>query len=167
MPTWPKTFRDRVVSQMLAPDAVTLRTLSEELGVPIQTLSRWRTQALHAKVSGNGSSTDTPPIDKRPDERPPTEKLRLLVEAAGLGDDELGEFLRREGIHEAQLERWREAAMEGLDQTAKSGRSKQSRRLRALEREVRRRDKALAETTALLVLRKEAHLIWGDGDDDT
>jgi hypothetical protein len=35
-----------------------------------------------------------------------------------------------------------------------------------LERELRRKDKALAETAALLTLRKKAQAIWGDGEDE-
>ena len=43
----------------------------------------------------------------------------------------------------------------------------QRHRIKELEREVRRKDKALAEVTALLVLKKKLEAIWGDGDDDT
>lgn len=45
--------------------------------------------------------------------------------------------------------------------------SVESRRVRELERELRRKDKALAEAAALLVLQKKVQALWGDGDDDT
>lgn len=36
---------------------------------------------------------------------------------------------------------------------------------RMLERELARKEKALAETAALLVLRKKAQAIWGESED--
>jgi len=35
-----------------------------------------------------------------------------------------------------------------------------------LESELRRKDKALAEASALLILKKKANLIWGESEDD-
>ena len=42
-----------------------------------------------------------------------------------------------------------------------------AKRIRALEKELNRKDKALAETAALLVLKKKVQEIWGDEDDLT
>src|SRR2546425_838680 len=79
----------------------------------------------------------------------------------------LGAFRRREGLHEAQLKEWRaeaEAALGGG--TRRSGkRSAEAKRVKQLERELRRKDKALAEASAILVLKKKAAAIWGDEDD--
>jgi hypothetical protein len=38
--------------------------------------------------------------------------------------------------------------------------------MRDLERELKRKDKALAEAVALLVLSKKARALWGEEDDD-
>lgn len=89
--------------------------------------------------------------------------------ASGLPPEELGAFLRREGVHEAEVEQWRAAILEALEGgVAKgSGRGVDGKRIKELERELRRKDKALAETAALLVLQKKVREIWGDGDDGT
>jgi transposase-like protein len=86
-----------------------------------------------------------------------------------ISEVDLGALLRREGLHEAQLAEWREAVQEALEGTRakKSRSSAEAKRIRQLERELKRKDKALAETAALLVLKKKAQAIWGDGDDDT
>ena len=76
-----------------------------------------------------------------------------MLEASRLSDEQLGAFLRREGLHEATLREWRAAALEALG-TPKTARA-ETRRVRELERELRRKDKALAETAALLVLQKK------------
>lgn len=109
-----------------------------------------------------GSMSDKP---HRPEDLSPQEKLGLINEAARLNDDELGEFLRRQGIHEDDLKRWREEALGGLSGANKS--PPPSKRLRDLERQLKRKDKALAEAAALLVLSKKARALWGEEDDDT
>jgi len=105
---------------------------------------------------------------KRPADRTPEEKLDLVLQASVLTDEELGEFLRRNGLHEADLKRWRHEALAGLgDRRPERRRSSDAKQIRKLEKELVRKDKALAEAAALLVLQKKVREIWGDGDDDT
>lgn len=106
-----------------------------------------------------------PDQSRRPEDLKPEDKLRLLSEAARLNDTELGEFLRREGVQEADLVRWREEALGGLSGPLKSG--PPSKRIRDLERELKRKEKALAEAAALLVLSKKAQALWAAVEDDT
>jgi hypothetical protein len=101
------------------------------------------------------------------------EKLRIVLEASRLGEAELGAFLRREGVLGAELDAWRAAAMSAAEaalspaQRSPRDRSPDARRVRELERELGRKDKALAEVTALLALKKKLAAILGDEDDDT
>lgn len=106
-----------------------------------------------------------PKAPRRPEDWSAEERLRAVLESSRLTDDELGAFLRREGLHEATLRQWRTAALEGLG-PQRSTRAEQ-KRIQELEKQLRRKDKALAEAAALLVLQKKVHAIWGDGDDDT
>jgi hypothetical protein len=84
---------------------------------------------------------------------------------------ELGEFLRRRGLHEDQLRQWQETAdagaLESLRGRKPAGKSAETKRVKELERELRRKEKALAEAAALLVLRKKAEALWGDEDAST
>ncbi|MCY1046884.1 hypothetical protein OV208_36605 [Corallococcus sp. bb12-1] len=87
----------------------------------------------------------------------PEEKLRVLVAAQGLTGEELGALLRGEGLHEEKLKEWQQAAAE--------------KRVKELERELHRKEKALAETAALLVLENKLQATgWGerhlDDEDD-
>ncbi len=52
------------------------------------------------------------------------------------------------------------------NQRLKETRKADERRIKELERELRQKEKALAETAALLVLRKKAQAIWGEVEDD-
>jgi transposase len=105
--------------------------------------------------------------------RSASEKVRIVMAAAALGPDELGAFLRREGIHAAGLEQWREAVVNGatsaIEGSAMKGASRgaDAKRIKELERELRRKDKALAETAALLVLQKKFHTYLEERDRDT
>ena len=91
--------------------------------------------------------------------------------AASLDDEQLGPFLRKKGLHQTHLEQWRSQMLNGLQNGAGKKSSKQKnaevKRIRVLEKELRRKDKALAETAALLVLKKKVQQIWGDEDDPT
>ncbi len=116
------------------------------------------------------SSQPKPPVraPRRPAEWTAEEKLRLVLEASGLEGEALGELLRREGVHEADLTEWRRSVLAALGPTPKSPPgSAEARRVRELERELLRKDKALAETAALLVLKKKIQEYWGDEDDGT
>jgi transposase-like protein len=77
-------------------------------------------------------------------------------------------FLRTKGIHAAVLDEWRQQALAGLRGTVEASKLQtESKQVRELKRELERKDKALAETAALLVLKKKAQAIWGDEDDGT
>lgn len=103
-------------------------------------------------------------MPKSPQEWSSEEKLEALLETSKLSDEELGKYLRRRGLHAAQLEEWRAQAQEGLTPSKSQG---ASRRIRKLEREVQRKDKALAEAAALLVLQKKLQVLWEEEDDST
>lgn len=109
---------------------------------------------------------------KSPNDWSAEEKLAAVLEAASLTDEQIGAFLRRKGLHETHLQQWRIQMLDGLGKKSgskpKTKTSKtQSKQIRELEKELRRKDKALAETAALLVLKKKVRQIWGDEDNDT
>lgn len=155
--------------------------LSDEVGVAQGTLSRWLKQAgtvgLRMSPADEDKDSDAPTTaskEKRPQDWTAEEKVALVLEAAAVPPGDLGAFLRRKGVHEAQLDEWRKQVTEGAVASMRSpGRADrkasaaEAQRIRVLERELKRKDKALAETAALLVLKKKAQAIWGDEDDDT
>jgi transposase-like protein len=161
------SFKAKMVQRMSSPDAISAIGLSKEVGVSQSQLSRWLRAARTVGPMTKPRRADPPPQVGA--SRSPEEKVRIVVAAAALAPGELGAFLRREGVHEAEVEQWRAAVLEALEGgVAKgSGRSVDGKRIKELERELRRKDKALAETAALLVLQKKVREIWGDGDDGT
>jgi len=125
---------------------------------------------MSTRDKNNEPNADTP--RKRPQDWSLEEKLQAVLEASALSDKELGAFLRRRGLHEGTLKQWRDLVNNALGmpqpKTKKSHELKEAeKQVRKLERELKRKNAALAETAALLVLKKKAEAIWGDEDDDT
>ena len=156
-----------MVRRMLGPNAVSANALEQEVGVPQPTLSRWlRETATFAAMEKKHKQPVA--AAKRAQDWTPDEKLRAVVETLGLEGEALGEYLRHHGLHRGQLEQWRESAKSGLGRPTATPKARgDAKRIKELERELRKKEKALAETAALLVLRKKANALWGDGDDDT
>ena len=148
-----------MLRRLTGPSAISANALAREVGVGQTMLSRW----LRASrtVAGMDSASKKPKWTG-------AEKLRVLTEARGLDEHALGALLRREGLHEADLAAWQTAAEAALsDPSRRATRSAEAQRIQELERELRRKDAALAETAALLVLKKKVQAIWGDEDDTT
>jgi transposase-like protein len=139
--------------------------LEKETGISQTTLSKWlREQRSETTVK------DDEPVAKRPQDWSAEEKLRAVAQASQLSESDLGEYLRRYGLHAATVEQWKKDAVAGLSQAGgpRSGTTiRDAKRIKELERELRKKESALAETAALLVLRKKVNALWGDGEDDT
>ena len=166
---WPLEVRERCTQRLLSANPPMVSELSEQTGVPSSTLFRWREDARNPRMSCH-APTMSHEDDKRPTDWPPHERFRVLMETASLGEEELGAYLRREGLHTDTLDAWRADALAGLGGTTRGGqrvRRGTTRRERELERELRRKEKALAEVAALLVLQKKARQLFGEDEDDS
>ena len=166
-----------MVERLSAPHAPSATELAGETGVAQSTLSKWLKAAgtVAPKMARRDKQkTQLTSSSKRPQDLSAEEKVALVLEAAAVPEAELGAFLRRKGVHEAQLAEWREqvtqlavAGLRGPSKRDRKAASVEARRVRDLERELARKEKALAEAAALLILKKKAQAIWGDEDDDT
>jgi transposase-like protein len=168
-----ETIKARMLRRLVGPAAVSANVLARETGISQSTLSKWLREAGSVPAM---SEKDKPPKSEPKESAPrrsqdwsTQDKLRALVETDALDEEALGEYLRRHGLHREVLDQWRADAQEALEgPRARRRRSAaEGKRIKELERELRKKEKALAETAALLVLRKKLNALWGDGDDDT
>jgi hypothetical protein len=99
---------------------------------------------------------------------PAEDKLRILIQSNGLSEEELGIFLRKEGLHSHQISEWKEDVLKVLGTVGRRPRTTDGsgQRIRELEKDLHRKDKALAEVSALLILQKKVNLIWGKESGD-
>ncbi len=97
------------------------------------------------------------------------EKFAVVLHTATLSEVELNAYCRENGLYPGQIKSWREACIRGNDPQAKNEHRTTAYRTdkRKIQvRELRRKEKALAETAALLVLRKKFDALWEDQEDD-
>lgn len=171
-------FKSRMIQRLTGPSASSARSLSREVGVSQATLSRWlrgvrRLPSMTTDRTHNQPQRE-PNSAKSPNSWSAEEKYRVVMEAASVPDNDLGEFLRRKGLHSAQLEEWRAVVAEAAKAALTSGKQRsrkqlktEARRIHQLERELARKEKALAEMAALVALKKKLDLLWGDEDEST
>lgn len=164
MTIYPDEQKTRLIERMRPPHNASVPPLSAETGIPQDTLYGWRRQARRARGLPVG------PAPTAGERWSSAEKFAMVVETAALSEAARGEYCRKRGVYPEQLQRWRQTGEQAnASQPAAGGLpaagSAEQRRIRALERELRRKDHALAETAALLVLRKKAEAIWGTDED--
>ena len=156
--------KSAVLKRMLPPNNVAIRQLAQEEGISEATLHKWRAEA---RLKGQLM----PDADAGPEGWSSRDKFAAVLETAALNESELGEYCRKRGLYSAQIAAWRLACEQANDwDRASSVRlervtKEEKKRIKDLERDLARKDRALAETAALLVLRKKASAIWG-GDED-
>ena len=166
-----------MLRRLIGPDAVSQSDLARDSGIPQATLSRWVREAGNVQSVSRNKRRPSPPAPatqeagepKRPQDWTPLERAEVVLKASALSGSELGAFLRERGLHHGQLDQWRDALEDAFSsQPTRSPRSvTDAKRIRELERDLARKDRALAETAALLILKKKMALFWGDEDDDT
>ncbi len=159
-------FKAALVRRMAGPRGVSASALEQEVGVPQPTLSRWLREAGSVGAMADNKASAKARTRKT---WTATEKLRVLHETSGLEEAKIGEVLRREGLHSDDLRRWRDEALQGLaPRRADKASTAERTRIKELERELRRKEKALAEAAALLVLRKKLEALhWFEDDAPT
>lgn len=146
-------FKQKMVTRLTGKDAVSARQLAVETGLRQQTLSRWLQEASTLPLMATKRSRRDWSVE---------DKIRILAKASTLAGAELTAFLQHEGVLQAEFEHWRLALSdEGRASLATT------KRIRALERELARKEKALAEAAALLVLKKKLQISAADEDGDT
>ena len=149
---------------MLPPNNLAIRQLSQEEGISDATLPTWRAEA-------RGKGQLGPDADAGPEGWTSRDKFAAVLETAALNEADLAEYCRKRGLYPAQIAAWRSACEQANDwdraSTARLGQAtkEEKKRIKDLERDLARKEKALAEAAALLILRKKASAIWG-GDED-
>ena len=143
------------MARLLPPESAPLEAVAREVGVSADTLERWRSQAL-AKPAAERIWTAAA-------------RLEAVIATAAMDEAARGAWCRAQGVYPQQLQQWRDGATQALADPEEARASPQQtkhdrRRIKELERELRRKDKALAEAAALLVLSKKVEAIFNKGE---
>ena len=158
-------LKDAMLRRMLPPNNESITRISREEGISEQTLRNWRDQARR-----NGYAT--PGTDAAPDDWSTRDKFLVVVETASMNETELAAYAREKGLYVEQIKTWKDACINAnggvAQEAARLGRELKAseKERRKLEKELQYKEKALAETAALLALSKKARAIWGDPEDE-
>jgi len=161
MKQYPVELKAKLIARMLPPNNAIVLEVARETGIPKDTLYAWRHKARKGDIpaqnmSSNGLSSE--------------EKFNAVLETAILNEIELGEYCRRKGLFPQQISAWWEICEQAHAPLApKADREKlrkQAKEIKRLDAELRRKDTALAEVAALLVLQKKVRTLWEAPEDE-
>jgi transposase-like protein len=157
--------KEAVLKMMMPPHNRPVKQLAIEEGISEATLYNWRQEARAKGIL-------LPDGDSGHEGWNARDKFAAVMESASLNEQETAEYCRRKGIYPHQLEQWRRACENANDWDRqaniklKSEQKTNQKRIKDLEKELQRKEKALAEAAALLVLQKKVQAIWDESEDE-
>jgi len=163
-------FKIKAVEKALNRDEnTTLLTISESLGIGQSTLGKWLIKAKNNELTISSSKGINK--EKRPQDLTLKERFDLVLKCASLNDTQVSRICREQGLYPHHIKQWELDFVSSKNNNAGAS-SNQSevkemkKTIKKLERELKRKDKALAEAAALLVLQKKVQDIWGENEDN-
>ena len=151
-------FKESIVQKVATPGGPTVMQMSEKTGIHHTSIRNW------VKSYGNRS------VMKKTNEWTPEKKLQAIAHTLTMSEKELGEFLRSNGLHSADLEQWKQDFYSSQQAAGRPRNDRELNQLRTKEKELskdlRRKDRALAEMSARVILLKKSHAIFGEPEDD-
>ena len=142
---------------MLPPEGAEVEVVAREVGVAVGTLDRWREDAQSRPARGRGWTAAA--------------RLEAVITTAALDEAGKSAWCRKHGVYPAELGKWRANCTAALAEPEEARASPQAtradrKRIKELERDLLRKDRALAETAALLVLSKKVAAIFNKAEDE-
>ena len=157
--------KEAIIKKLLPPNNRSVASVAKEEGVAEQTLYNWRKQAREQgqPVPGNKSNSDQWSHET---------KFAVVVETAVFSESELSEYCRRKGLYPEQIKEWKLQCLQGFQSNEQQTKAikqqavKDKAEIKSLKKDLRFKEKALAETAALLVLRKKLKAFYGEEPED-
>lgn len=143
---YPKEYRKQIVQRLLKPDAPTVNELSLETGIGLSTLYKWTQSAKDGQMSAN---------TKNPRQWSLQKKFTILMQAREKSQNELGQWLREQGLTEEHIRKWENEISQNLTQKTSKQSRLDAKKIKILEKDLRNKSDALAEVSALLILKKK------------
>ena len=156
--------KQAILDKLLSPTLISIAQLARDENIAEQTLYNWRNRA---KQQGK-----TVPTNSKTQEISPETKLAIIIDTAKLNETELAEYCRNKGLYPEQIAQWKAQSLTGFStteqQTAQVRRQHQTdqKQIKQLKQEIKRKDKALAEAAAILILRKKLDTLWGEDEEE-
>lgn len=155
-------WKESLIARMLPPHQVSVAELARETGIPKDTLYTWRIKATRGDATATTAAV--------PGELSSEEKFAAVLETESLNEAEVSAWCRNKGLFPHQLVAWRsicaQAHAPATSPALRKQQRAQSKQIKRLEAELRRKEKALAEAAALLILQKKVRTLWEDPEEE-
>ena len=169
MARYGKTFKNKAVARVLPPKSETLEAVARDIGIGAGTLERWRDEMLVLPAGERGGSA-LPSTSASA----AASRFDAVLNTATMDEASKSAWCRANGVYPQQLAEWRQSCTQSLAEpesararVVQPQQARQDRtRIKELERELHRKERALAECAALLVLSKKVAAIFSKGEDE-
>lgn len=157
--------KEAILKKLLPPYSMSVKEVSEEEGISTATLYHWRQQLRRSGAAVPNSHTSSEQWSAQT-------KLAIVAETYSMTESELSQYCREKGLFPEQIQSWRSECMQGFksskEQEAETKKQAKADKLeiKELKKDLRLKEKALAETAALLVLRKKLRAFYGEEPED-
>lgn len=171
-----QSFKIQAVEKALSRSSTTtLKEVADSLGIGQSTLDKWivksRNHEFEPVADTETSSLNLMTTEKSPQDWSLEEKLELIIACGLLDDDAVSALCRERGVYPHHIKQWKQDFVGGAKVTTRAQTRSEAKILKsenkALKKELNRKDRALAETAALLVLQKKVNAIWGSDEDSS
>ena len=166
-----QSFKRQAVEKALSrADGTTLAQITDSLGIGHSTLNKWIVKSRNQQL-GSNSEHDSASIggmrkEKRPQDWSQEERLEMVIACGSLDEAAMNQLCRERGLYAHHVAQWKQDFISGVTANERSDAKSLKGEVRELKKELNRKDRALAETAALLVLQKKVSAIWGNDEDN-
>lgn len=157
--------KEAILKKLLPPYSMSVKEVSEEEGISTATLYHWRQQLRSSGAAVPKSNTSSEQWSAQT-------KLAIVAETYSMTENELSQYCREKGLYPEQVQAWRSEFVQGImsNKESEAQAKKQAKadklEIKELKKDLRLKEKALAETAALLVLRKKLRAFYGEEPED-
>ena len=159
---YPKLIKDSILAKALAPNSPSVVELAKEFNLSPSTIYNW----VHMSRK-NAKQSNSP---HRPHDKSAQKRLQAIIDTLGKSEEERNAYCRQHGFYAHHLDAWEAQVLESLGDAQTKQHKAESLQMKnevkELKQDLNRKDKALAEVTALLILKKKADLLWGVSEDE-
>ena len=167
MARYSEDFKNAIINKILSPESKSIRSVASESNLPIGTVLNWLKQK-----NINVPMEKYPPTEtKETIQSSQVEQFNIILETAPLSAEEVNAYCRKKGIYASDIEVWKQEMLDNLDSRNKKTLERENNTLKVQVRELKQelscKEKALAESAALLLLKKKASIIWEVPEDES
>jgi transposase-like protein len=154
-----KEFKEAIVKKLISRGNKTIEQFCTENNIARSTVTTWQTNCANVLEMKHKKDKSKYSAEK---------VLKIISETYSLNEEDLGIYLRKNGLHTNQLTEWRTSFLTSVNQPKLNLNKKDERdiEIKDLKKNLRKKDAALAEVSALLILQKKANLLWPSPNED-